>query len=177
MYRSLWVSGPDTPNQDTTEDHPVEKAILNIIFALGCQNGDREDAADDFYRKSREYYSMDELDVPSLQTVQLLLLTGIYLQSTKYASRCWNVVGSAIRNAQYLGLDVDRPGKVINSQLEQEMRRRVWYSCVIIDRFVFFLFTSLIFNSPGTDFDQDYHLFRLISEVQSRHNAMCNFQQ
>ena len=177
MYKSLWASGPDTPNQDCTEDHPVDKAILNIIFALGCQSSDRDDAADDFYRKSREYYSMDELDAPSLKTVQLLLLTGIYLQSTKYASRCWNVVGSAIRNAQYLGLDVDHPEKVINSRLEQEMRRRVWYSCVIIDRFVFFLFTSLIFNSPGTDFDQDYHLFRLISEVQSRHNAMCNFQQ
>lgn len=136
MYKSVWVSDAETSNRALGEDCRIEKAILNIAFALGCQSSDQEDAAESFYHKSREYYSTDTIDLPSLGTVQLLVLTGIYLQSTKYASRCWSVVGSAIRYAQYLGLDMEHPGR---SLLEQEIRRRVWYSCVILDRFVFHL--------------------------------------
>lgn len=139
MYKSLWVSDAEPSSQGLGENSRIEKAILNIAFALGCQGSDQEDTAEQFYRKSTEYYSTDTIDLPSLETVQLLVLTGVYLQSTQYASRCWSVVGSAIRYAQYLGLDVERAGRVFRSQLEQEMRRRVWYNCVILDRFVFHL--------------------------------------
>jgi hypothetical protein len=136
IYESLWIPNADISHRDSCIDSPVTRAILNIVFALGCKRGDQEDFADRFYQKSRQYYSADAVDLPSLEIVQLLLLTGIYLQSTKYASRCWSVVGLAIRYAQYLGLHLEYHGQIHQSQLENEMRRRVWHSCVMIDRFV-----------------------------------------
>lgn len=139
IYESLWIPDADISHRGSCIDSPVTQAILNIVFALGCRRGDQDDLADSFYRKSRQYYSADAVDIPSLETVQLLLLTGIYLQSTKYASRCWSVVGLAIRYAQYLGLHLEYHGQIPRSHLEREMRCRVWHSCVMIDRFVMFL--------------------------------------
>ncbi|RAH78358.1 hypothetical protein BO86DRAFT_368945 [Aspergillus japonicus CBS 114.51] len=144
IYESLWIPDADISHRGSCIDSPVTQAILNIAFALGCKRGDQEDLAERFYRKSRQYYSADAVDLPSLETVQLLLLTGIYLQSTKYASRCWSVVGLAIRYAQYLGLHLEDHGQIPRSQLEQEMRCRVWHSCVMIDRLL-----SLSFNQPS----------------------------
>lgn len=141
IYGSLWIPEANVSPHGSCIDSPVTQAILNIVFALGCKRGDQEDFADRFYQKSRQVYSADAVDLPSLETVQLLLLTGIYLQSTKYASRCWNVIGSAIRYAQYLGLHLEYHGQIRRSHLELEMRRRVWHSCVMIDRFVTFSFS------------------------------------
>lgn len=136
IYQSLWIPNVELPNGGLGKDGQIQKAILQIVFALSCQSGNHAEAAEYFYYKSREYYSTDTVDSPSLEIVQLLLLTGIYLQSTKYASRCWGVIGSAIRYAQYLGLDLEHPSQEFTFQIEKEMRRRVWYSCVIIDRSV-----------------------------------------
>jgi hypothetical protein len=54
------------------------------------------------------------------------------LQSTFCAQRCWNCIGVACRIAQGLGLHVDQtPAQ--KSSLGQEMRRRVWYACMMLD--------------------------------------------
>jgi len=74
------------------------------------------------------------LDIFSIELVQLLLLTTLHLHSTKYANRCWNTLGLAIRVAQGLGLPWDMPSRR-ESQVAREMRRRVWYNCVILDRY------------------------------------------
>lgn len=39
-------------------------------------------------------------------------------------------LGQAVRNAQAIGLDKDRPGK---DALETQMRRRVWWELLICD--------------------------------------------
>ncbi|KAJ5261204.1 hypothetical protein N7478_011799 [Penicillium angulare] len=116
-------------------------AVFDMIFALVCQMENEEESADHFYRKSRHSYAIDTIDDPSLKTVQLLVLTGIYLQSTKFASRCWTVVGSAIRYAHYLGLDVQDEELSSRAEHGYVMRRRVWHSCIILDRLL-----SLSFN-------------------------------
>lgn len=77
-----------------------------------------------------------ELDAPSLSVVQLLLLTGIYLQSTRFSYRCLNTIGLALRVAQGLGLHVDKCTSPFESQKQREMRRRVWYICVMMDSYV-----------------------------------------
>ncbi|KAJ5116804.1 hypothetical protein N7456_001152 [Penicillium angulare] len=107
-YLRLWQleTRSDFPSHISDEDLDTDMAIFNMIFALVCQMENEEESADHFYQKSRHSYAIDAIDEPSLKTVQLLVLTGIYLQSTKFASRCWFVVGSAIRYAHYLGLDV-----------------------------------------------------------------------
>jgi hypothetical protein len=66
----------------------------------------------------------------------MLLVSGVYLQSTRYASRCWNVIGLAIRTAQSLGLHLDLTKYRPDNQLNKEMARRIWHTCLVLDKLV-----------------------------------------
>ena len=66
----------------------------------------------------------------------MLLLNGVYLQSTYYPNRCWNSVGLAIRVAQSLGLHNEHRTTQKRSQLQTEMGRRIWHNCMALDRSV-----------------------------------------
>ncbi|GLA81450.1 hypothetical protein AtubIFM56815_005101 [Aspergillus tubingensis] len=150
-YDSLWVPPTESFSGSVCgkAEDPIFLSTMNIVFAIGCQFSDlvapgkRTSLADQFYQRSRALYDIDALDSASLLTVQMLLLTGLYLQSTKYASRCWHMVGLAIRTAQDIGIHIEhtRPSK---TQLEREMRRRVWHNCVILDRLL-----ALTFGRPN----------------------------
>ncbi|GLA62228.1 hypothetical protein AtubIFM55763_003538 [Aspergillus tubingensis] len=130
-YDSLWVPPTESFSGSVcgNAEDPIFLSTMNIVFAIGCQFSDlvapgkRTSLADQFYQRSRALYDIDALDSASLLTVQMLLLTGLYLQSTKYASRCWHMIGLAIRTAQDIGIHIEhtRPSK---TQLEREMRRR-----------------------------------------------------
>ena len=140
-YEKLW-SSEDTGQQadaDTDVEEVVFTSNLNLIFALGCQFSKRipaaqkRSAANEFYQRSRHLFLFDILDSKSISLVQMLLLTGIYLQSTPHANRCWNSIGLAIRVAQSQGLHLDYTGQRSETQLACQMRRRVWHTCVILD--------------------------------------------
>jgi len=142
-YEALWLPEPETPRNgsDTTDVEDVMfTSNLNLVFALGCQYSGRVPStqktamANDFYQRARHLFLFDILDSTSISIVQMLLLTGIYLQSTRSASRCWNSVGLAIRVAQSLGLHLDYAGLRPESQLKKEMRRRIWHTCVVLDK-------------------------------------------
>jgi Fungal specific transcription factor domain len=143
-YEKIWTGEDADDHLDSKTD--VEEVVftsnLNLIFALGCQfstlipASQKRSAANDFYQRSRHLFLFDILDSKSMSLVQMLLLTGIYLQSTPHATRCWNSVGLAIRLAQSLGLHLDYVGRRPESQLACQMRRRVWHTCVILDRWV-----------------------------------------
>lgn len=143
-YERLWSSDPHTNGEDPEPLYGLEEVIftstLNLVFALGCnfsnlvEPSQKNSVADDFYQRSRNLLLFEILDSTSMALVQMLLLTGVYLQSTQYANRCWNFVGLAIRVAQTLGLHLDNNGKKSPPQLEREMRRRVWFTCVNLDR-------------------------------------------
>ena len=137
QYERLWTGGSKQPND---LEEPIFMSILNLIFALGCKlsnfvpMNEKATVSDDFYHKSRQLSEFLILDATSVATIQLLALSGVYLQSTQYASRCWNTVGLAIRAAQSLGLHSEYNGRKSNTQLEREMQRRVWHTCVSLDR-------------------------------------------
>ena len=143
-YNALWATedelGPVHPSCHREE--LVFLAILNIVFAISCQFGSqiemprRSAIAKSFYQRSRKKFRDDFLDSPDLSVVQLLLLTGVYLQSTRHANRCWNAIGSAIRTAQSINLHLSRTSEFKN-QLQRETERRVWHVCVFMDRYIF----------------------------------------
>ena len=151
QYERLWAGEDDRTAGGLSRafdiEEPVFMAILNLVFALGCKlsslvSASRKAAvADDFYQKSRLLAEFLIIDATSVSTVQLLALSGVYLQSTPYASRCWNSVGLAIRAAQSLGMHCEGSGRAV-SQLEREMGRRVWHTCVSLDRYVHFIWTD-----------------------------------
>ncbi|KAH6981437.1 fungal-specific transcription factor domain-containing protein [Ilyonectria destructans] len=138
FYGELWEP-TSSEKTDTTVDDPVMLATLNLVLAIGCRFtqcvdlGSRALQADQLYQRARALVPIDCLDIVSLPIVQLLLLTAVHLQSTMYSSRCWNMVGLAMRVAQSLGLHLNQKSATRN-QLEREMRRRIWYTCVTLDR-------------------------------------------
>jgi hypothetical protein len=141
LYDKLWASSlpskPQTP-RERLEDG-IFLSTLNVCFALGSlfsplvSDEDRDTISDEYYERSRTLTNFDVRDYSSLSTVRLQLVTGLYLQTTPYSSRCWSVVGTAIRIAQDLGLDKDPSGHIQADQTEVEMRRRVWHACVTMD--------------------------------------------
>ncbi|XRM43073.1 hypothetical protein ABZX51_006275 [Aspergillus tubingensis] len=87
-YDSLWVPPTESFSGSVCgkAEDPIFLSTMNIVFAIGCQFSDlvapgkRTSLADQFYQRSRALYDIDALDSASLITVQMLLLTGLYLQ-------------------------------------------------------------------------------------------------
>lgn len=135
MYKCLW-SGEESASG------PRFYCILNTVFALGCQlNGliapeSREACSVVFFNRAKILLQFDIFEEGSLELVQALLLMSQYLQSTNSPSRCWIVVGLAIRIAQGLGLHQDEIIITMPSQRDREMARRVWHGCIFMDRHV-----------------------------------------
>ena len=135
QYERFWASSKGDRGGSDDIEEPMVMAILNLVFALGCKystlvhSSQKSSTADEFYQRTRVLSEFSILDAMSIATVQMLALSGVYLQSTQYASRCWNSVGLAIRAAQSLGLHSESRGVKASSQLEREIRRRVWHTC------------------------------------------------
>lgn len=139
-YSKLWRPEAYSPNRIHGFEEIVFRAILNVVLALGCQRNEsmplaqREYQAEEFYRTSQRLISIETLDASSLSVVQLLLLRSLYLYYAAKANRSWLMLGAAIRVAVGEGLHTPGPRNTDGSQLEREMRRRVWWAgCVQID--------------------------------------------
>ncbi|KAL3449911.1 fungal-specific transcription factor domain-containing protein [Aspergillus insuetus] len=153
-YLTLWAPSSrngSEPQQRkgyyAASDDKSFHCLLNLTFALGAQFGTAVDGAHQrqlgliFFNRAKVLLDFDVLARGDIFLVQTLIILGHYLQSTDMASACWNMVGLAIRVAQGIGLhhepDYCEQGCCSRgrlSQMETEMRRRSWTSCVLLDR-------------------------------------------
>ncbi|KAH6698494.1 fungal-specific transcription factor domain-containing protein [Leptodontidium sp. MPI-SDFR-AT-0119] len=131
-------------------------ATVHAVLALGAlfetssleQNAIRADA---FFQFVQGFDLLETLDNEvGIELVQLGLLMGFYLQSTSRYSKCWNISGLTIRMAQNMGLHFNiveaRKRGLISScptQLDCEMRTRVWHTCILLETEV-----SMSFGQP-----------------------------
>lgn len=76
-------------------------------------------------------------------SVQYLLIQGQYLQGTQKSVQAWTVHGLAITTAFQLGLHSPKTNKGF-PPLECEIRKRVWFGCVLLDRTL-----SMTFGRPS----------------------------
>lgn len=113
---------------------------LNLIFAIGCHfanlpDTEKEATSLPFFLRAKQHIGLDLLDVRNIGVVQTLLVAALFLQSTPYPHRCWHSIGVACRVAQGLGL---HEAQLDESQdpLEQEIQRRTWHGCVMMDMLV-----------------------------------------
>jgi hypothetical protein len=112
---------------------------LNLIFALSCQLDttasaeQRQTSANVFFRRAQKSLDIWKMD-SSLESVQVLLLLGQYLQSTNEPLQCWVFVGAATRMAQSLGLHLPETSTNVASIRQREILRRVWHACILMDR-------------------------------------------
>lgn len=159
QYEHIWSRDEfaSAANPQARLRHSVFEASLNLALALGCQSSsrlraeNRSQVADEFYQRARKVFIYDVLDSATIPMVQMLLLTGVYLQSTRHADRCWNAIGLAIRAAQSIGLHSDERTTRPQSQMDREMRRRLWHCCVMMDRYVFNYITAQMWKLNSLD--------------------------
>lgn len=153
-YRWLWTSGSinEPPQCMRFCKRPLGLQIFlataNAVFAFGALFG--EGPSKQNLSKAERYFSQvwkgDLLatlnDDSTLDTIQLGLLMSLYLQSTEKYSRCWNILGLTIRLAQNRGLQYPieeaRHCSLVKhdiSQLDLEVRARLWCVCLILDTY------------------------------------------
>ncbi|KAK2468866.1 hypothetical protein H9L39_19458 [Fusarium oxysporum f. sp. albedinis] len=162
-YNRLWLSDSEVKSMPQLTGVglggprcpvPVFYCALNAAFALATQFTDgsaqeRKERSAPFVRRSRHLMRLDFLDATDISMVQALLILARYLQSTSLPTRCWNVVGIAYRMAQGLGLHI-AVNERSTSELELEVRRRVWHSCVSLDTVLGMLTGRPISNSTAS---------------------------
>ncbi|KEF52943.1 uncharacterized protein A1O9_10849 [Exophiala aquamarina CBS 119918] len=140
-YQALWQGS--TSSQVTLDD-VLFHCRLNVVFALGANfrseidPSDRRSMSELFFSRSEHLLKMELLDFANLEMVQGLVLIAQYLQSTDKPNYCWSIAGLAIRMAQAIGLHLEPPDGVIAGrkidQIDSEVRKRVWTSCILLDR-------------------------------------------
>lgn len=135
-YAKIWQG--DTLQRDEN----MVMCTFNVIFALASQLADfitpeeREASADAFFSRAKGLFQFNLWDTGSAGLIQCLLLMAQYLQSTDSAHQCWIVTGLAIRNAQSLGLHLPQTIARFRSFREQQLARKIWHGCVLMDRSV-----------------------------------------
>ncbi len=164
-YAQIWEPAREEPSSPRSQGSDKWKPVpptphdklfyctLNTVFALGCSfhpqinAQDRAAMSEVYFKRAKRLMTFDILEHGSIQLVQVLLLLGQYLQSTDMVGSCWNIVGLAIRIAQGIGLHLDclqsSPGRDAPegrvskmSQMQVEIKKRVWGGCVLLDRYV-----------------------------------------
>jgi hypothetical protein len=143
-YSKLWTG------ETLDSDENMLMCTFNVIFALACQLADfippdeREASADAFFSRAKDLLHFNLWHGGSAALIQCLLLMAQYLQSTDSAHQCWIVTGLAIRNAQSLGLHLPQTIARLASFQEQQLARKIWHGCVLMDRVI-----SMTFGRPA----------------------------
>ncbi|KAF7182366.1 hypothetical protein CNMCM7691_001846 [Aspergillus felis] len=143
-YIKLWTGAT------LDSDENMLMCTFNVIFALACQLADfippdeREASADAFFCRAKDLLHFNLWHGGSATLIQCLLLMAQYLQSTDSAHQCWIVTGLAIRNAQSLGLHLPQTIACLPSFQEQQLARKIWHGCVLMDRVI-----SMTFGRPA----------------------------
>ncbi|KAJ5818968.1 hypothetical protein N7474_004559 [Penicillium riverlandense] len=131
-------------------DENMLMCTFNVIFALASQLADfirpedREVSADSFFSRAKDLFQFNLWNTGSAGLIQCLLLMAQYLQSTDSAHQCWIVTGLAIRNAQSLGLHLPQTIACLQGFQEQQLARKIWHGCVLMDRVI-----SMTFGRPA----------------------------
>ena len=127
---------------------PLWLVQLNLILCLGCrhydeaENGhtfssfDAANSGQDFYRRAKEYVQANAFTTSSIGMLQALLLMALYQQGVMQFNQFYLTIGHAARMAQSLGFHISRPENENILPQHRELRRRLWWGCFCLDRYV-----------------------------------------
>ena len=107
-------------------------ALATNVLTPTSPSAERAIQADLYFQRAMELAKPDILGHPSVELVQLFCLMVIYLEGTRYSSLAWTFHGLAVKGGYQLGLHF--AGSKNHSPLAREVRRRLWYWCVVNDR-------------------------------------------
>ncbi|OJJ42176.1 hypothetical protein ASPZODRAFT_137447 [Penicilliopsis zonata CBS 506.65] len=108
----------------------AQSSQSNQPMVQGGQSWTHDDISVWHYRRCKRFLD-DELETPTLSTLQSSILVSVYLYNAAHPSAAYNALGTAVRIAYSLGLHRDPPP--VLSITKQELRRRIWWSLYILD--------------------------------------------
>ena len=121
-------------------------------------------AGDHFAARSRELIAA-EFDKPTLSNVQTCLILALHEFGSGRGARAWMYGGIAMRMAVSLGLNVEVSATDSDQEfsfIEQEVRRRTFWSCFVMDRFA----SSASSTAPQFLREDDVHIQLPASEQE-----------
>ncbi|OJJ30359.1 hypothetical protein ASPWEDRAFT_45913 [Aspergillus wentii DTO 134E9] len=135
-------------------------SIILMVFAVATlykeqQPGDPIEGMSESERwyAASKYMSSMESGPPRLETIQARLGQCLYLLSSSRANECWYSYGTALQLVTALGLHrrcLAKLSKNGNSYLEQELRKRIFWSAYTLDKYL-----SVMFGRPRLLHDED----------------------
>lgn len=164
-YEEFWVADGDQSSTDSSW-----LALLNLVFASGSEFSciDRQDdmskSVTPYIQCAKKIILSHGLGNPNLQLVQALLILCHYLQGTLELEECWNFVGLMIRNAESIGLHINPADIGYTRPVSRELRKRVWWGCVVLDRTL-----SMKLGRPCSISLADAHAIDLPCEVDDQY--------
>ncbi|POY73114.1 hypothetical protein BMF94_3852 [Rhodotorula taiwanensis] len=164
QYRHALAHPDSTEPSTPAGTGKVPTVLLLSMFAVAArycdidktqtEGGKLWPAGQEYLDKARLLLNYD-YGSSKLVTVQALLLISYREVGVGAMSSAWMTAGMAIRMAQDLGLfrDVEKWFVPIQrfSHEEKQTRKRVWWACVILDRY-----TASYIGRPGTIHERDY---------------------
>lgn len=153
-YESLWSNSEGTPINER-----VFHCLLNLMFAISCsvgiESGPQYHSAHVFYERARNLMSFNLLEVQQFETIQILLLTALYLQHNDQPQPFCHSVSLAVHVAQELGLQFPATIHALANPRDRELAQRVWLGCIMLDRSE--IPRHLLFESPHSHLQDGFH--------------------
>ncbi|PGH28195.1 hypothetical protein AJ80_00085 [Polytolypa hystricis UAMH7299] len=137
QYRSYWQTS-HSPNNSL-----IWISILNIVFALGAIHAHRVGASYKGLENDHLLYAlrsralsqepMHMPDLPNMEHIQLVTISGMYFVASYQINRAWNLIGLGLRYAYARALHLVNTAPDITDG-ERELEVKVWQSLCSIER-------------------------------------------
>ncbi|KAF4589138.1 C6 transcription factor [Ophiocordyceps camponoti-floridani] len=108
------------------------QSLLSIIFAHALNTLD-ERSPEPFYRRALALMDNKAAHVPTISSLQALLLTGRFQQNTQRSMESWAPHYMSVRVAYQLGIHAPASYKQLGVH-DKELRSRLWFAVVNQDR-------------------------------------------
>ncbi|KAJ5609961.1 hypothetical protein N7510_006680 [Penicillium lagena] len=135
-YHRLWLS-QDSGGEEANAQNLAWFGLVNLVLMFGSEDAPGASRPpierSRYFKRAKTLIFSCILQTGTIELVQALLLMGQYLHGSLELENSWTVVGLAIRSAQGLGLHLD-PASFTTNVVKQEIRKRVWWGCFVIDR-------------------------------------------
>ncbi|KAK5220849.1 hypothetical protein LTR47_011108 [Exophiala xenobiotica] len=131
-YEQMWIHPPVSTRR------PTWLALLNMVYSFGWEFGENWNTRNNcsaytFAARAQNLLYPHMLPEASLEIVQTLLLLCHFLQGTLEVNTCWSLVGLMTHSAISIGLHLN-PTTMALTSVEKEVRKRVWWGCIMLDR-------------------------------------------
>ena len=129
-YVALWTG------EDLLDDLVVFRGMLNMMFALGSltTNPINQNEASTYFIRGQNIIRLGGLEGKDISHIQAYLIASQYLLAINNTAAAWNSVGLAVRIAQSLRLHLSSGSQYLHRREERELARRLWHSCMIMER-------------------------------------------